>query len=288
MRILIRTSLSAIWARRLAALALPLTILAIAMHYGGSLEAEAFAATALLAVGTAALALLLSLVALTALWFSGDRGWGRAISALLISLICLAPAAAAGYAMWRYPPTHDVTTDAVRPPALVSAIAPEPSPPPQAKIDKTFPGVRTRRYSLDAPSVFDIVERLIDERRWQLIARTAPATGLDSGQINAMAVALGGWRDEVAVRVVGTSAGCVVDMRSAALGPGHDLGANGRRIEGFLDALDAEVTRAMRNAPVNRSSDVGTSNADSDIVTAPLPAPPPDPSLQESRPGGLN
>jgi hypothetical protein len=294
MRVLIRTSPAAIWARRFAALALPLTILAVLLHYGGQLDGRAFTIAAAVAIAVSVLALVLSLAALVTLWFSGDRGWGRAFGAFFIALVCLLPAAAAAYAVWHYPDVGDVTTDPGSPPLLMSTLPLDPAgvASDPAVLVKAFPGLRSRRYSLDAPSLFQLLAKLVADRGWKVIGQTAPATGLDVGQINALATALGGWRDEVAIRVSGDSAGSVVDMRSAALSPGPDLGANGRRIVDFLSDLDAQVTRRLRNSPANSPGDQGDQgdqagpDSDSDIITAPVPAPAPSPTRKGSKPGG--
>jgi hypothetical protein len=79
--------------------------------------------------------------------------------------------------------------------------------------------------------------------------RRAPPTALDTGEINAIAVTLFGWRDEVAMRVTGTAQGSVIDMRSVPLGGFHDFGENGKRIEEFLLALDQKITLTLRDAP---------------------------------------
>ena len=102
---------------------------------------------------------------------------------------------------------------------------------------------------VDATEMFTIVEDLADSRGWDIRVRRQPPTALDTGTINAIAMTLLGWRDEVAIRVTGTAQGSTIDMRSVPLGRFHDFGENGRRIEEFLLALDEKITLTLRNAP---------------------------------------
>jgi hypothetical protein len=110
----------------------------------------------------------------------------------------------------------------------------------------------------------------VEARGWDVRTQRAPPTALDVGQINAIAVTLFGWRDEVAVRVTGTAQGSNIDMRSVPLSGFHDFGENGRRIEEFLLALDQKITLTLRDAP--------QTPATLDVE----PAPPPPPTESEA------
>lgn len=278
MRVLIRTTKLAIWARWLASLAVPLTLLPVILHYAGYVQSPVFEITALFAAGVSTLALFLAVAAFVRLWFTGDRGWGGATLAFLVSAACLVPVAVAGYAYLHYPLATDIATVGIDPPPLVSALPPPPGRLPGAdEIARAYPGIRTRTYSLDTGPVFTAISKLVQDRGWDVLGQTEPQTGLADGQINALATALGGWRDEVAIRVSDNGDSTVADMRSAALSPGPDFGANGRRIEEFLADLDAQVARQLRDASPN-----GGSSAQDEVDSngAPLPAPPPSPDLQ--------
>ncbi|WP_423065586.1 DUF1499 domain-containing protein [Devosia sp. CN2-171] len=250
MRILIRTSKWAIWARRLGSLALPMTIIPILLHREQLVSSSDFAVIEAVAAAIAALAVLLALGAFARLWMTGDRGWGRAVSGLLFGLICLAPFGWFGYQALHYPMVNEVTTDIAVPLALTSdaQVAPT-SAAMRDKIAETFPNARTRSYPVDATEMFAIVENLVDARGWDVRVRRAPPTALDTGTINAIAMSLIGWRDEVAIRVAGTAQGSTIDMRSVPLVRFHDFGENGRRIEEFLLALDEKITLTLRDAP---------------------------------------
>ena len=86
MRILVRTSQWAIWARRIGSFAIPLAVIPVFMHRSGAIASSAFEVTEAVAVGFALLAFILSVGAFARIWTTGDRGWGRAVTGLLLSL----------------------------------------------------------------------------------------------------------------------------------------------------------------------------------------------------------
>jgi hypothetical protein len=250
MRILIRTSKWAIWARRFGSLALPLTIIPILLHREQLITSSDFAVVEAVAAGVAALAVFLALGAFGRLWVTGDQGWSKAGWGLFFGILCLLPFAYLGYEAMRYPMVNEVTTDFADPLPLVTPLRVAPtSAALRAEIAATFPNVQTRSYPVDATEMFTIVDDLVEARGWDVRIRRAPPTALDIGEINAIAMTLFGWRDEVAIRVTGTAQGSVIDMRSVPLGGFHDFGENGKRIEEFLLALDQKITLTLRDAP---------------------------------------
>lgn len=250
MRILIRTSKWAIWARRFGSLALPLTIIPVLLHREQLITSADFAVIEVVAAGVAALAVFLALGAFARLWMTGDQGWSKAGWGLFFGIVCLLPFAYLGYQAMQYPMLNEVTTDAADPLSLVSPVRVAPtSAALRAEIEATFPNAQTRSYPIDATEMFSIIEDLVEARGWDVRTRRAPPTALDTGQVNAIAVTLFGWRDEVAVRVTGTAQGSTIDMRSVPLGGFHDFGENGKRVEEFLLALDQKITLTLRDAP---------------------------------------
>ena len=253
MRIRIRTSKTAILARRIGSLAIPLVVLPVALHHLGLVDSPSFFTVSVLALITASLALLVSMLALVRLWFSGDQGWGKALSGLFLGLLCLAPFVYYGALAWRYPPVTDIAT--VPRGELPLLFLPDTAkmPPPilllpeeQARI---FPNATTRIYPLDALSLFGIVQRLAENEGWDLKLLQPPTADGTPGRINARISTLPGWREEAVFRVSQTSTGSRVDMRSASINAPHDFGSNGTRIERFMVALDKEVTTLLRDNP---------------------------------------
>ncbi len=253
MRILIRTSKWAIWSRRLAGLAVPLVIIPVLLHRQRLLDSDVFLIVAVAAGAIAALAAAVSLLALGRLWQSGDHGWGKAISALLLSLACLLPFGYVGALMLHYPAVTDISTAGRESLPLVSkpnegqgSSVRQLNP---TELEANFPNVKTRTYPLNTQQVFLIVLQMAEGRGWDIRLKREPATMLDAGTINAQIETLLGWRDEVVLRVHGDASAASVDMRSASLNARHDLGANGTRVEQFLIDLDGAITDLLRDNP---------------------------------------
>lgn len=253
MRILIRTSKWATWARRLGSLTLPLVVLPVALHHLRLITSDVFLVAVFLALGASALAVLVSLLALTRLWQTGDRGWGRAVAGLALGGLCLMPFVWYGSLVLRYPPVTDIaTTDRGLMP-LVFEPGTARMPPPKLltaeEIAATFPNVHTRTYPLGQVQAFALVQRLVADNGWDVKLLREPSGGGEAAQINAQIATLPGWREEAVVRVTGTATNSAVDMRSASLNALHDFGSNGERIEAFMVALDDAVTTLLRDNP---------------------------------------
>ena len=250
MRILIRTSKWAIWARRFGSLAVPLTVVPVLLHREQFIASTDFAIVESVAAGVAALALILALSAFVRLWITGDQGWGKAAWGLLFAIICLAPFGWLGLQAARYPLVNEVATNFADPLPLSSSTRVVPTGAAlQQVIATTFPNARPRTYPIDATQLFATVEDMVDQRGWEVRTRREPPTALDAGQLNAISVSLFGWRDEVAIRVSGTPSGSIIDMRSLPLSGFHDFGENGKRVEEFMLALDEKITLLLRDAP---------------------------------------
>lgn len=270
MRILIRTSGWAIWARRLGSFGLPLTLVPILMHRAGAIDSTAFEAIEGLAVLVAVLALLCGLSAFVRIWFTGDLGWGLALTGLVLGLVCLAPAFYLAYAYRAWPMANDVTTDTAQPPALVSAgIAAPLLPDHPERLAAAFPGMRDRTYPVGARRVFDLVDQLVADRGWEVLLRHVPQMDEPDGEINAIAVTLFGFRDEVAIRLAAKPDGSTtVSMRSVSLAALNEPGANAQRIQDFLGNLDDRITQLQKDHPA------GALENEEDQPPIPAPAPP--------------
>lgn len=251
MRILIRTSKTARWARRIGNLALPLTVLPVFMHRLRLVDSGTFHLIEITALVAALAGLVVSVAAFTRLWHTGDRGWSKAITGFVVSLICIAPFLYGANLARRSPAANDITTDSATPLPLSSAIAPPVlSDEAAEELSAAFPNVRARRYPLDAVRTFALLEQQALARGWEIGVRTGPASETGTGLLDAVVTTLLGWRDEVALRVQGDEQGSIVDMRSASLFRGEtDLGANGERIEEFLTGLDTAVQLLLRDSP---------------------------------------
>ncbi len=253
MRILIRTSKWAIWARRFGSFALPLMVIPVWMHRNQMLTSETFQIILAVAIVSALLAVFFGLGAYARLWQTGDRGWGRATIGLFLGLLCLSPLAYGASLAVRYPATADVATAATPPLRLmVKPPASSPAPAPSREVIlAAFPNALSRTYQLDTGQVFELVEELVASRGWETRVRRVPGSAVREGQINALAMTFFGWRDEIVVRVSRSGQGSEVAMRSTSLVGVHDLGRNGTRIEAFLLELDELVFELNRRQTVS-------------------------------------
>ncbi|HZY68957.1 MAG TPA: DUF1499 domain-containing protein [Devosia sp.] len=250
MRILVRTSKWAVWARRFGALALPLAILPVLLHRAHLITSDNFLAVEAAAMGLAAVAVAMALIAFVRLWYTGDRGWGRAVMAFLFGVLCLTPAAYFSWLASTIPASSDVSTDFSDSPPLVNFVESRfIGPEERARIEAAYPNARSRTYPIEAPQMFEVVGRLVEAQGWDVRATRAPIGPLGTGYYNASVTTLLGFSQEVALRVVGSAEGATVDMRSASLSTFPDFGENGQRVEAFLLELDNEVTLMLRNAP---------------------------------------
>ncbi|SMQ58912.1 Protein of unknown function [Devosia lucknowensis] len=253
MRILIRTSKWAVWARRLGGLAIPLTLVPVLMHRQGFLDSGLFLVVALFAGLVAALAVIAALIALVRLWYTGDQGWGRALLGLFLGLVCLVPYAWYGSLALRYPVVTDIATAPRGELPLLFEPDTAAMPPPRVLTAEEqqlyFPNATRRTYPLDAFQLFALVQRLAEAQGWDIRQSREPGADGEPGRINARITTLPGWREEAVLRVSPTSGGSAVDMRSASIGALHDLGSNGERISDFLVALDNDVTAFLRDNP---------------------------------------
>src|SRR5690606_4552802 len=164
MRILIRTSKWAIWARRFGSLAVPLTVIPVFLHRERLISSADFTVVEIVALAVAGLGLFLALGAFARLWVTGDQGWGKATIGFFLSLVCLAPFAFTLMQMTLYPAVSDVSTDPARPPGLVSQIETRPlTIAARDAIEAAFPNARSRTYPIEAAQMFALVESLVDE-----------------------------------------------------------------------------------------------------------------------------
>ncbi len=245
-------STAATWSLRPAVFAPVLAIIATIAHRTGSLGTQSFLLVLVAAFATALTAFCLALLGFSDLWRNSAIGGRRSALALALSLPVLAPAAIAGYLSLVTAPLSDISTDTQDPPHFEQPLTLIPggniNEPPRLDEtiqDKFYPDLTGRRYPLSADSIIAYVMTVIDDKGWQLKAPSAQINGDADWVIEASVKSvLLGFVDDVVIRVTDEGEAAYVDIRSVSRFGRNDLGANARRITGFMNDLDVKVQAA--------------------------------------------
>ena len=192
----------------------------------------------LLAIG----AFVLSTFALVSIWQDGGRGAGSAAAGTIYALPALTLAGMAVFAIFAYPPIADVTTDADNPPRfrlLHTDSASTDGAGQGGGAPVEIADIAARLYPVGIGPVYAAATDIIADRGWSVALTIAPAGGYSTARTEATATTLlFAFKDDVAIRLIGTADGTRIDMRSASRWGRHDLGQNGRRIRAFMGDLD--------------------------------------------------
>lgn len=174
-----------------------------------------------------------------------------ALAACVLGLLVAGLPARQLYLARSLPPIHDISTDTVDPPPFVAVVplradAPNPVAYPGDAVAQqqraAYPNVVPHVYASQRDTVFDAALELARRFDWDV---HAAATG--EGRIEASATSTWfGFVDDIVIRIADTPQGTRVDMRSKSRVGRSDIGANARRIEAFLAALDARLGASGR------------------------------------------
>lgn len=170
------------------------------------------------------------------------RSAGKLVLALVLALAVVVMPLQGMRTARSVPPIHDITTDTADPP-LFQAILPLRADAPNgsdyaggevaAQQQKAYPDLQPLRLAVDPATAFARALAAAKASGWEIVA-SDPATG----RIEATATTRWfGFKDDVVVRVRSQDQGSVVDVRSMSRVGRSDLGANARRIAGYLERL---------------------------------------------------
>lgn len=235
------------WSHRLARFAVPVLIITALAHRFDLVDTPTALTLLALVWAAAALALILGLSAMRAIWRLGIGGTGRAFAAIVTTVPILAIPAFFAVLLLRTPALNDVTTDIANPPLLIGAIGLRKPPAnpvayPGEKAAEVqlaaYPDIGPLRLALPTPDAYQAALETAREQGWRIVASQPPANDGETGRIEAVAITLlMGFRDDVAIRITPTETGSRVDIRSASRYGTRDFGANASRIRRFLLAL---------------------------------------------------
>jgi hypothetical protein len=232
----------------LAALSVPVLLIAAIGHRLRMLDAVPTYAVIALGFALAALAVIAAVAAFTAIWRDGRKGVGPATRGLVVGLAVLSLPAVAAYQVVTYPRLNDISTDLEDPPALRFAVL-DRGPADEAVRPLTadeialhrdaYPDIVSRHYPVSTARVYAEAKAIVDSRGWELLSASEPSEDDETGSIEAVAVTtLFAFRQDVAIRILPDGDGSRVDMRSAARNAAHDLGADAQRVRRFFSDLD--------------------------------------------------
>jgi uncharacterized protein (DUF1499 family) len=141
------------------------------------------------------------------------------------------------------PHIHDITTDTDNPPQFVDVVpmrADAPNPPgyageeTAARQREAYPDIQPVILAQSPEQALQLALEVARDKGWLIVAAVP-----SEGRIEATATTFWfGFKDDVVIRVSPHDPGARVDLRSKSRVGRSDVGANARRIRGFLDALE--------------------------------------------------
>lgn len=244
----------AIWARRLALFSLTVVLLSIIVARSGLLDLIPVLVTFTAGLGLAVAGILLAIAAFVVIWRLGLRGFGSAVSAVLIGLALLAYPIYLGIKVYSLPKVSDVTSDPADPPAfeIVARLRNRQANPaayrglsPQAMETSVYSDIESLDLTVSPQVAYAAVLAALAKRKdniaaplWRVIDERPPGPGRD-GHVEAIAyTSIMGFRDDVAIRIRQTAEGSQVDVRSASRYGRWDFGVNAARVRQLLEDID--------------------------------------------------
>ena len=245
----------AAWSRHVALFALVATIVSVIVVRFGFLEFKPALTTFFGSLACAGLSILLAVIGLVSIWFSGARGIGSILLALVIDCLLLAYPAYLAVQYKRLPAIYDVTTDPIDPPkfdALArlrtddSANSPVYAGLYSAELQRqAYPDIEPVQIDVTPQKAYDIALAIVTKRKWRIVDARPPQPPRREGHIEAVAgSAVMGFREDVAVRVLPDGDGSRVDLRSSSRYFNHDLGANAARVTALMDDINVAADSA--------------------------------------------
>lgn len=255
-----RVSDATVWSRRLAVFSAVLFLTAAIAHRISFLNTPDFIPVLAAVAAFAILALLFAVRALFLFWQHGGKGGGSLLFAILVSLLVLTPFGITAYRGVALPALNDVSTDTDDPPEFAYAAARrmdgmnriETFTPERRKLQQdSYPAATGRRYEAPIGQVAEVVEDVLDNRRWPIVGSTDFPPDANEITIEAQARSfLLAFPADIAIRLIDEDTSTYVDMRSASRYGPHDFGDNAARIASFLAELDIEIAYLTVVTPV--------------------------------------
>lgn len=173
------------------------------------------------------------------------QGSGRAkaifLGSSIVGVLVVGQPAVLWYRVQHLPHLHDISTDTVNPPEYVSVLPARSGAPNSTVYDsklvslqvQAYPDIRALRMTAPPDQLFRKALRIAREMGWEIVAADQDALRIEATDTSL----LFGFKDDVAVRIVGEPGGSRIDLRSLSRVGGSDFGVNAKRIRKFLSLL---------------------------------------------------
>lgn len=197
--------------------------------------------SAIMAMGAVALCLIATVLAFRT---KAQASLRRALLGLVIGLVVALPPLTLYLKAKSLPRIHDISTDTDHPPAFVAVLPLRPSASnsteytaENAAAQKTgYPDMTPKLLKNTPAEAFAKAEAAARRMDWEIVA-VSPA----DYRIEATATSLlFGFKDDVVIRVTPHPEGSRIDVRSLSRVGISDLGVNARRIQEFMQRLEAK------------------------------------------------
>jgi uncharacterized protein (DUF1499 family) len=247
-------SRAAVYSRRLAVFACLTAVVGVLVARAGGghdmLGALSVFAAALLLAG---LALLLAAAAAVEMWNTGRRGVAPAVTGAALALLLLAYPAFLTLKATTLPRINQVTTDFRSVPNyMISSKAreargawtpPAPSPEVEAAQRAAYPRIQPMLVDLEPEQAYRMALRIAKDLGWRIVDANPPnLRGEAEAHIDATDRTLFfNFVDDIAIRIRAAGAKTQIDLRSASRIGRHDFGANAKRAQRFIDAVQESV-----------------------------------------------
>lgn len=238
----------AVWSLRLALFGGGLAIAGIILHRILGLQTPILLNILMVAFASSGLALLLALIGIVQIWFTGRPGAGAVFAGLMMSLALFAWPAYYIPALRDLPAINDVTTDPRTPPPMtVLARLRGPGANPARYPGDSWAEMQAAAYPdlhpllipRSADEAFELAADAVRRLKLKVVAESPPGDGFDEpGTIEAVdRTFIIGFYDDVVIRVMGDADSSQIDVRSASRYGKHDLGRNAARVRTILAEL---------------------------------------------------
>lgn len=249
------TSRLAIWGLRLVLAGMAVMLVAILAARTDRLDG--YQAVIALALGLAIVAtgILLAVLGGIVIWVTGYGGARQATLAVVLGLAVSAYPLGLMAMGLRLPALNDVTSDLADPPTFGIAAMARPTnanpvayPTAFAPVQRrVYPEIRGIDVDLPADSVNEIVNDLVESRRWTVLDQVDYRGPDREGRVEMVTRSLLlGFRDDIVIRIRSVNGRARIDMRSASRYGRQDFGENARRTIAALDEMRVAARRAQR------------------------------------------